>query len=416
VHTLLTEVQIARQPILTSDLRTAGWELLHRGAALAAGTADAGSIATAQVLVDGLMDLGRQLSSDDETVYINVPEQMLHQGVVLDLPTEGIVLEVLEDLEDLPGLRAVLERHRRAGFRLALDDVVPDDPRLALLDLVEVVKVDLLAVPEAEALQLIRRLSGQGHCVLAEKIETSEAFERSIAAGATLAQGYFLARPEGLQGFRTSGISTNHVELLRAVRSDELDLRELERLIRSDLSVSDRFLRLVHATMGWRNIDSVHHGLVMLGDRAIKQWVSLLAISSMVVGAPPELLRMAALRAHTCETIQRLRGRDGHLEAFSLGMFSILGDDGRLPPTLVEQLPVTDEVAAALCGEPGEYLDLLSIPLATEAADWDRRMVAASRLGLTSDTVESVYRNALAWSRSLGRSHPTRAQDPDLTA
>lgn len=413
---LLTEVQIARQPILTSDLRTAGWELLHRGAVLRSGRRDAGSIATAQVLVDGLMNLGRRLSRDDETVFINVPEQMLHQGVVLDLPTEGLVLEVLEDVGDIGELRAVLEVHRRAGFHFALDDVVPDDPRLALLDLVEVVKVDLLAVPQAEALRLIRRLSGQGHRVLAEKIETSAVFERSIAAGATLAQGYFLARPEGLKGFRTSGISSNHLELLRAVRSDELDLRELERLIRMDISVSDRFLRLVHATMGWRNVDSVHHGLVMLGDRAIKQWVSLLAISSMVVGAPPELLRMAALRAYTCEAIQRGRGLDGHLEAFSLGMFSILGDDGRLPAALVEQLPVSEEIAAALRGEPGEFLDVLSIPVATEAANWDLRTAAASRLGLTPAQVESVYRNAVAWSRSLDRTHAVRAPSPPVQA
>jgi len=392
------EVLIARQPIMTPGLEVVGWELLYRQAPTT--TASEGIRATARIVVDGLMELGRDLRGEGE-VYLNVPHELFEQRTLLDVPTEGIVLEVLEDVTDVAGMRPVLEQHRAAGFRLALDDLVPDDPRLELAELVDVCKVDLQAPPLSEALALTRSLAGAGHTVLAEKVETAAERDRSVAAGATLLQGYLLARPSQLRGFRPTALASAELELLRVVREPELDIGRVEGLIRRDVGLADRFLRLVRLHVGWREVDSIRHGLVLLGHRALTRWVTLLALSAATAGAPGEVLTMAGIRAAYCEGLERLRPAARPLDAFSLGMFSVLGDAGVVPDALLSQLPVSAAVAAGLRGDDCPYRTLLSIPLAAERADFDGVLRAGQQLGLTYRQLTDVQVDALRWGQEL---------------
>ena len=380
------EVLIARQPIMTPDIEVVGWELLYREAP---GNASEGIRATAHILVDGLMELGRDLRGVGE-VYLNVPQELLEEGTLLDVPAEGTVLEVLEDVTDPARLRPVLEQHRAAGFQLALDDLVPGDPRLELADLVDVCKVDLQAAHPSQALALIRSLARDGHTVLAEKVETALERDRAVAAGATLLQGYLLARPSQLRGFRPTALASAELELLRAVRERELDLARVEALIRRDVGLADRFLRLVRLHVGWREVDSIRHGLVLLGQRALTRWVTLLALSATTSGAPGEVLTMAGIRAAYCEGLERLSPGGRPLDAFSLGMFSVLGDAGTVPEALLCQLPVSPAVAEALRGGDGRYRSLLSIPMAAERADWDAMLRAGRQLDLSWSQLTDV--------------------------
>ncbi len=372
------EILIARQPIMTPRLEVVGWELLYRQPPT---TVRDGVRATARIVVDGLLELARDLRGQGD-VYLNVPRGLLEDGILLDLPTTGIVLEVLEDVIDAGRLRPVLEHHRAAGFRLALDDLVPEDARLELVDLVDVCKVDLRAGTPSQVRTLIRSLANDGHTVLAEKVETAAECDRVVAAGARLLQGYLLARPSQLRGFRPTAVSRTALDLLRATREWELDLDRVEDLIRRDIGLADRFLRLVRLHAGWREVASIRHGLVLLGHRHLRRWVTLFALSSATTGAPAELLTMAGVRASYCEGLERLRPGGSPLEAFSLGMFSVLGDDGVLSEELVAQLPVSPEVGEALRGGQGPYRTLLTIPMAAERADGAAMLQAGEQLGL----------------------------------
>lgn len=391
------EVLIARQPVMTPALEVVGYELLYRQAPT---TPSDGVRATARIVADGLLELGRDLRDEGE-VYLNVPQELLEEGTLLDMPSDGIVLEVLEDVTEAARLRPVLEQHRSAGFRLALDDLVPRDPRLALAALVDVCKVDLRAAPGSQVRRLIRDLAGAGHTVLAEKVETAAERDQAVAAGATLLQGYLLARPSQLRGFRPTALAGAELDLLQAVREPELDLDRVEGVIRRDVGLADRFLRLVRLHAGWREVDSVRHGLVLIGQRALTRWVTLLALSSTTAGAPDEVLTMAGIRAAYCEGLERLRTGGSPLDAFSLGMFSVLGDDGVVPEALLSQLPVRPAVATALRGADGPYRTLLAIPLAAERADFDGVVHAGRQLGLTSRQLTEVQVEALRWGQEF---------------
>ena len=399
---LLGEVMVARQPIVDGDLAVVGYELLFRDElGLPPGDGEEGVRATATVLVDGLLALGREITTDGDDAFVNVPVSLLRSGILLDLPSDGMVLEVLRDAAPTEAVRHALREHRAAGFRLALDAVLPQDLRLPLIDEVDLVKVDALLTRQDDALKLVRELSQRDIPVVAERVEDSVTFDRFVGAGATLFQGFFFTRPRVVRAMRPLGLPAAHLNLLREVARAEVDLRRVEELIRSDLTLSDRFLRMVDALSGWKTVESVHHGLVLMGTRRLHRWVSLLVLSSVESDVPAELLTTASTRARYCEELQRERGAAAGLEPFSLGMFSVLGPDGVLPEVMLQQLPVSDEVQAALQGRPGELRDLLEIALAAEQADWPRLVALGRGLGLEPRDLARSHHEALRWSAQV---------------
>ncbi len=399
---VLGEVLVARQPIVDRNLEVVGYELLYRDTSgLAPVGEGAGVRATATVLVDGLLALGREICTDGDDAFVNVPGSMLLAGTLLDLPRGGLVLELLETIEDTPDIRAAIERHLEAGFRLALDDVVPDDPRLDLIDLVHLVKVDVLAIGVPGAVAFIRELTDRGVAVVAEKVETPEVFDAVVAAGAQLVQGFFFTQPRAVRAVRPLGLGANHLQLLQLLSKDDVDLADVESLIRSDLTLTDRFLRLVSIVGGWHEIHSVHHGLLMLGHRRVQRWVNLLVMSAITSNAPAELLTTASVRARYCEELQALRTDIGGLDAFALGMFSVLGAGGVVPDQVLVELPLGEEIRVALAGGPGVYRDLIMMCLAAEQADWEALVSIARGLGIDPRSLAQAHVEALRWATQM---------------
>jgi c-di-GMP phosphodiesterase len=398
---LMGEVLVARQPIVDPKLEVVGYELLYRDEGGQAPLGEgAGVRATATVLVDGLLALGREVVSDGEDAFVNVPGPLLLAGTLLGLPPDGVVIELLEELEDTPEVRAAIAEHRAAGFRIALDDLVPDDHRMGLVDLVDLVKVDMLLSGD-DGLATIRQLARRNIPVVAEKVEDPLMFDRVVGAGATLVQGFFFTRPRAIRAVRPLGLAPAHLELLRELALDEVDLDAVESLIRSDLTLSDRFLRLVQVTGGWREVDSIRHGLVILGHRRIHRWVTLLVMAAVTTDAPTELLNTASVRARYCEELALRRGSGGSLEAFALGMFSVLGPDGRVPAVVLADMPLTEPARAALLGDPGDLRDLIEVSLAAERADWDSLVATGSRLGLDPRELAGAHVEALKWATMM---------------
>jgi diguanylate cyclase (GGDEF)-like protein len=118
-----------------------------------------------------------------------------------------IVLELTEreEVEDLEQLRRNVAACRKAGFRLAADDVGAGNAGLRLLSEVhfDMVKIDLSLVqggivhdPSHGVLQALRELADRWHAsIVAEGVETSEQLAVIRRLGIGAAQGYLLGRP-----------------------------------------------------------------------------------------------------------------------------------------------------------------------------------------------------------------------------
>jgi diguanylate cyclase (GGDEF)-like protein len=124
-----------------------------------------------------------------------------------DIPLDRIVLELTEreQVEDLEQLRANVEACRRAGMRLAADDVGAGNAGLRLLSEIhfDIVKIDLSLVqggvmqdPSHAVLRALQELAAQWKAsIVAEGVETAPQLSVIRSIGVTAGQGYLLGRP-----------------------------------------------------------------------------------------------------------------------------------------------------------------------------------------------------------------------------
>ena len=131
------------------------------------------------------------------------------------------------------------------------------------------------------------------------------------------------AKPKIIEGRDIAGSKHKYLLFLREVHSPELDYNRLETLIKSDSSLSVKLLRYLNsAGMGVREkISSIKQALVLLGEKPLRKWASLVAMTCLGEDKPSELVRLSLARAEFCELLGddlRMVGRG--LDLFLLGL------------------------------------------------------------------------------------------------
>ncbi|AYC29049.1 EAL domain-containing protein [Paenisporosarcina cavernae] len=118
-----------------------------------------------------------------------------------------LVFEVVETekIEDVPHLQRVLERYKKEGMKVALDDVGAGFSTVDMLERLQpdYVKIDRSYIDrcdeDAEKQEFLHSTSDQakklGIITLAEGIERKEEFDLCKKIGFDLAQGYFIGKP-----------------------------------------------------------------------------------------------------------------------------------------------------------------------------------------------------------------------------
>jgi EAL and modified HD-GYP domain-containing signal transduction protein len=138
----------------------------------------------------------------------------------------------------------------------------------------------------------------------------------------------------------------SQVEILRLMRSERLDLRELTRQVERDTSLTYRLLRLMNspACAMQQEVRSVQAALIAVGEETFRRMATLAITSELNAGQPAELLRMACVRARFCELGALFAGLD-ETEQYLLGLLSLLPAMLRMPMReLAPSLPLRNEI------------------------------------------------------------------------
>lgn len=393
----MSEVYVARQPIFDRDLQVCGYELLYRGGAVNTAQFPDGDTATANVMVNTLMEMGLNRMTSGQPAYINLTRNFLvHESI--PLPPSQIVLEVLEDIEPDQELIGALRRLSQQGYRIALDDYMIDgQARHRLLPFVDIVKVDISNMRPQEIVRNARALQrARTPKILAEKIETQPYMDLCCRAGFDYFQGFFLSRPKT---FSQKTIAPNRLPLLNlvaALHQPELEVRELEQIIGQDLSLTYKLLRyLASPLFPTRELESIRGAILYLGHRQLTNWAILLAMT-LQGDQPAERLVSLIVRARVCEMLTRNRyGGNDASKAFTVGLFS--GLDAVLDAPIKQicnELTLSDELRQALTEHIGPYGRVIAAARAQEIGDWD----ALNQLEIPLRQINSFYIEALSWA------------------
>jgi len=393
---------VARQPILTADEKVFGYELLFRD-----GVEDyfhhTDTEAASRSTLSTSMLVGLDVLCDGRRAFINCTRDVLLKDYMTLLPSTLAVAEVLESVLPDDQVVAACRQLKEAGYLIALDDFVENDPREALTELADIIKVDLRLTPLDRTAALIKRY-GPWRCrMLAEKVETREEFMAARKAGFMYFQGYFFRRPETVVAREIPANSVNYLRMWQAVSKPELDVREIEKVIKGEASICYRLLRYLNsAAFGFASeIHSVRHALAMLGEREVRRWVRLVATLGAGQSKPSELVLSALVRARFCELLSP-KIAHGDSDLFLMGLISLMDVILETPmQQILDNIPLDQETNAVLLGGAGRLRPLYQLMLAQESGEWAAASELASHLHLDENEVAECYWRAMQWARDV---------------
>ncbi|MBM4117047.1 HDOD domain-containing protein [bacterium] len=389
------EAFIARQPILTVDNKVHAYELLFRSGPENLFRGRDANAASSSVISNSLSLFDLSALTGNRDAFINMPRQLLLDGSVRILPAKQVVIEILEDVAPDPEVLEAVRELRAAGYRFALDDIASCASQQAFVELVDVVKVDWQAAGESRASEIVRAWRRPGLRFLAEKVETWADFQRAQSVGFTYFQGYYFQRPEVLTHGDIPRNKAVALALFQAIRKDPIDYATLESLIKSDLSLSYRLLRLVNSAWAGlpHEILSISHAMVMLGEMRIRQLIQVTAMTDIAEDCSEELVQRSFIRAAFMETLAgRLGERLRDQEFYFVGFFSWLDVIlGRTMEKVLELLPVSPQAREGLVEGKGLLGIMLRLCAALEHGDWAAVETHCAALGLESAATAEDY-------------------------
>ncbi|WP_277188391.1 EAL domain-containing protein [Caballeronia sp. BR00000012568055] len=370
-------VYLGRQPILDGHGALCAYELLFRDSPENRARIHDDVQATAHVVARTIGELGVSAVLGSHSGYVNMSRELLFDDIVHLMDPSRFVLELLETIEFDAALIRRCEQLRRAGFRLALDDVTRlDESLLAVLPSVDIVKVDLLATDRAKLPALARAVKAHGKLLVAEKVETTDDFKSAKRLGFDYFQGYFFARPQVLSVRRASPARGSLMRLLAVLSSDPA-LKELESELKRNPDIVVQLLRLANsgAFARGRRVASLRDAIAAAGTRQLSRWAQLLlyAEGRQLPWSLDPLLQLVGTRARFMELTARTLREDDEAfadSAFMTGIFSLVHVVLDMQPAeILDMLHLAAPIRAAILAQEGELGALLDIAHAAERGD-----------------------------------------------
>jgi c-di-GMP-related signal transduction protein len=405
-----TKFFIGRQSILDRNQDLAGFELLFRSGQKNSAHFLDDVTATASVISHAFNELGFRTTLGKHRGFINVSADMLLDDTIELLPSEQVVIELLESVDLTP---AVLERCtylKSQGYLLALDDVcqysVAHKPLCGVIDFI---KIDLRLVSANKLDQILAPFRSWPVKLIAEKVDNPEEAQLCMDAGFHLFQGYYFAKPIIITGKRLTHSEVVLMQLLGKLIKDA-PTAEIETLFKQNPGLTLALLRLVNSIgVGiQKRITSIADAITLFGRRQLKRWLQLLVYTGerRASSATP-LLQLAAARGRCMELLVQRCGRHSkELEdhAFMVGIMSLMDALLGIPlAEIITPLNPPPEIRDALLSRTGLLGRLLLLMEHLEAYNMEAaNQVLEDLAPLTVEQVNAAALQALAWSNSFG--------------
>jgi len=368
---VLEQTLLARQPILNRNCETIGYELLYRDAnGCPPGELFDGTAATCEVLLNAYTGITHKGSSRILPAFMNINEELLFQ----ELPSfaaDNVVLEIIESVPITAQTAKQIRELSDKGFKIALDDFVWKDEFKQILDVVDIVKIDVLQTKGKALFHTLEHLSEYNLTLLAEKVESLSEFHRFKKLGFHLFQGYFFSYPEHIEGKRIGGNEITMIELLAELNNPNTNPEDLEAIIAKDPRLAVKLLKIVNsATFSLqRSISTISEAVVLLGLNELKRWAIIVSLSG-AFDVPDELCRELLIRSKMSERLAPEYQSDPGL-AFMLGILSGADALFSIPmESLAQHIPLSDEAKAALIDRTGELGVLLNDVISFSRYEW----------------------------------------------
>ena len=391
---------IVRQPIKNAKGVIIGHEILYCGEnqAFTSEVGGANEYAAADTVYSFLTQNGGK-GIKGSLNFMTFTTMLLMKKTPKLFDKSELVIQIDDSVIIHPLSMHFVKQYAKEGYKIAVNEFQFAPRYLALLDSIDYIKINMSQVSEA-ALKNTLEIghSMQKKCIVTH-VETKEQHDLAVSLGVDGLEGSYEAENRKLRAHSAGYLQSNFFRLMVAVAQDEPDVEEIEQLISMDASLTYGLLKMANsAYFALRHrASSVHQAVMTLGLGQLKQWVYLLSASNAERAAEDgteEFLKQSFMRATFCSELV-MQAEDmpiSRSEAYLMGMFSTLERLIKAPmEEILEDIPVADEIKAALLWKEGRCGILYNLVLSYECADWDAINRYAEELGIPKQMITSLY-------------------------
>ncbi len=390
----------ARQPILDSDKNLFAYELLFRDSLENVFPEIDANEATSK-LIESQLNIGVEDFTGDKPAFINFTLDTLLKKYPTMIHQDHIVVEILETVQ--PGKKLLNECKflKEQGYTIALDDYIHQPVWRHFYPFIDIIKIDFKDTSYELMGEIKVAIEEFPHIkLLAEKVETIEEFEKALELGFCYFQGYFFSKPEVVKSKALSPAQLTLAELLYETSKPDVDLTKVTMVFERDVNLAYKLLRYSNSSIFKRRTEvaNIKQALVVLGQKELKKFLSVLFAAQVGSEKPPELMKLSMVRARFAELLAESHGQDTS-RAFLTGMMSLI--DALLDEpieSVMKKLPLSQEIKDALIHKTGVLANYLEIVQHFELASWDLADDIIEKLGLDKQKVGSLSQEAAHWA------------------
>lgn len=370
------------------------------------GILDGRSRDAARAILDDAVLIGLERLTGGKPVFLRCTSEALIEQLVTVLPPATTVLDIPESVKLSPHVLDACRKLREAGFRLALVDYTASQEEHPLTTLVDYIKVDFASLDEDARKRLRFLHKNSSVALIADRIDTQEAYREVLAEGFHYFQGLYFCYPEMIQSARVPANHTFHLEILRLMQQDPFDLKKVSLAVERDAALVLRLLRLVNSPICAirQEVTSIEAAILILGESTFRRIANLAILREMNGDHPAEILHTALIRARFCELASALCQLDPG-EQYLLGLLSLLPAMLRCPmETLAPELPLRAEIRQALLGTQNSERALLTWIELLEKNRVSDCIAHSKARNLNEQRLNQFYVDALMWDAAVPRS------------
>ncbi len=393
---------IVRWPVKNADSQVIGYEILYHGDNQAYGGEESSGRANEFAAADTIYNFLTQNTNKSlkgSLSFMTFTTTLLMKKVPHLFEKEDLVIQIDDSVIIHPLAMHFVQQFAKEGYKIAINDFQFAPRYLALIDDIDYIKLNFQAMSGTSLHNVIEIAHSMNKKCIAMEVNSEELYKKALEMGVDGLEGSYVAEKLATKAHTSGYLQSNFFRLMVAVTRDEPDVEEIEKIISMDATLSYGLLRMSNSVhyAGRNRVTTIRQAIMTLGIAQLKQWIYLLSASNAeneVDPASEEFLKVSFIRANFCSELVGFtravpisRG-----EAYLMGMFSTLNYLIDAPmDEILGEVPVSDEIKAALLRREGPCGALFELVLSYERADWNQVNSLSGTLGIPTNLLTSLY-------------------------
>lgn len=397
------DIFVARQPIFNCSNEVIAYELLFRNGQNNFYNNSNGDEATRNVIANSFYAFDFKSIIDNRKAFINFTEELIKEEIATILPSEYVVIEILEDIEPTEEVISACKKLKNKGFTLALDDFIFDEKYMKLLEMVDIIKIDFKLTRGYERKKILELKKVNNRIkFLAEKVENKEEYDAALKLGYTYFQGYYFSKPIVLSTKNIPANKDTALKILKLINKEDFEFNQLEDLIIKDVGISYKLIKLINSSAFFmkNKVSSIKYAITLLGRKEIVKWLYVVLLNDLKENSANELLKVSLQRAKLCESISNMsEHNEKSYSAYMVGLFSVMDAILKCPiEVILKELYLSDEIKDGLIEEANLLNKILKLAINYERGQWEKVALCAKEVKIDLNKLAGAYVESVKWT------------------